>query len=349
MAKGPGRTEGRTEGGRYDVLVVGAGTAGTYLAWRLAEQGYSVMVVERDARPDIGRRLNIFHLDSIRFAQFGVPEPDPDSDELLAVYSDGRAVSPDGRRAKLAEYGFHVMRLPLFLKRLHSLAEGAGAFIVDGCAVREPLIEGGSVVGVRAEKGGEGVEYRARLTVDASGTAAVLRTALPPSLGVETFRLGPEDVLYVVLRYIRWAHPRALRPRGLNLWPLHKVFCNPGYSDEEAILGVGQPGSYDRAEQALEEASAREREVVRDLEASDRSAAAGARAQGIRGIAEEARRLARQEVPRIAAGLPAEAGAKADRPVEELAQAGRRLEEAAGRVPAGADLSPAGIEPTFKV
>jgi hypothetical protein len=107
------------------------------------------------------------------------------------------------------------------------------------------------VVGVRAVKGGEDVEYRARLTVDASGTTAVLRTALPPSLGVETFRLGPEDVLYVVLRYIRWAHPRALRPRGLNLWPLHKVFCNPGYSDEEAILGVGQPGSYERAEEAL--------------------------------------------------------------------------------------------------
>jgi hypothetical protein len=101
-------------------------------------------------------------------------------------------------------------------------------------------------------------------------------------------------------------------------------------------------GSLERAEQALEEASAREREVVRDLEASGLSAAAGARAEGgIRGIAEEARRLARQEVPRIAAGLPAEAGAKAEwRPVEELAQAGRRLEEAAGRVPAG-DAAPA--------
>lgn len=143
------------------------------------------------------------------------------------------------------------MRLPLFLKRMHSLAEEAGVLLVDGCVAREPLIEEGSVVGVGAEKDGKAFQYRARLTVDASGTAAVLRTALPARLGVETFRLGAEDVLYVVLRYIRWEHPRALRPHGLNLWPYHKVFCNPRYSDDQAILGVGQPGSYDRAERAL--------------------------------------------------------------------------------------------------
>lgn len=83
--------------GCYDALVVGAGTAGTYFAWRLAAQGYSVAMLDREARPEIGRRLDIFHLDSVRFAQFGVPEPDPASDELLAVHPDGRAISPDGR------------------------------------------------------------------------------------------------------------------------------------------------------------------------------------------------------------------------------------------------------------
>lgn len=235
----------------HDVLVVGAGTAGTWFAWRLAREGFSVAVLDRDRRPDIGSRLDIFHLDSIRFAQFGVPEPHPRSEELVAVYPDGKAHSPSGKRTKLAEYGFHVMRLPLFLRRLHGLVEESGAQIMDGCVFREPLVEEGKLVGVRMERGGRVGELRSRLTVDASGVTAALRTSLPASLGVETFRPGPEDLLYVVLRYIRWKEPRALHPRGLNLWPFHKVFCNPSYSEEEAILGVGQPGSYERAEGAL--------------------------------------------------------------------------------------------------
>jgi digeranylgeranylglycerophospholipid reductase len=237
----------------YDVLVVGAGTAGIYFAWRMAERGYSVAVLEKDAGEEVGRRLDIFHLDSIRFAQFGVPEPEPGSEELVAVHSDGKAHSPDGKTAKLAEYGFHVMRLPPFLRRLHALAEEAGVRIIDRCAFREPLLEEGRLAGVEADLRGEPATFHARLTVDASGTAAVLRRSLPASSGMETFPLGPGDLLYVILRYIRWKEPRALHPRGLNFWPYYKVFCNPSFSEEEAILGVGQPGSYARSDEVLDE------------------------------------------------------------------------------------------------
>jgi digeranylgeranylglycerophospholipid reductase len=237
----------------YDVLVVGAGTAGTYFAWRMAERGYSVAVLEREAREEVGRRLDIFHLDSIRFAQFGIPEPQPGSEELVAVHSDGKAHSPDGKMAKLAEYGFHVMRLPLFLRRLHHLAEEAGVRIIDRCTFREPLLEEGRLAGARADLRGEPATFHARLTVDASGTASVVRRSLPACSGMENFPLGPGDLLYVVLRYIRWKEPRALHPRGLNFWPYYKVFCNPGYSEEEAILGVGQPGSYARSDEVLAE------------------------------------------------------------------------------------------------
>lgn len=238
-------------GGSCDALVVGAGTAGTYFAWLLAQRGHKVILLERDAPGEVGRRLDIFHFDSVRFAEFGVAEPAPDSEELVAVHADGRAFSPDGSVAKLAEYGFHVMRLPTFIERLHAMAKEAGVRFFYGSEFLEPLVEGGKLAGVRARAGGEEVSLRARLTADASGIPAVVRTALPPSLGVETFRPGPGDLLYVVLRYIRWKEPRALRPRGLNLWPHAKVFCNPSYTEEEAILGVGQPESYERAEEAL--------------------------------------------------------------------------------------------------
>ncbi len=96
------------------------------------------------------------------------------------------------------------MRLPFFLKRLHTMAGEAGVRIIDRCAFREPLLEDGRVAGVKAVRDGAEMDFRARLTVDASGTACAVRSALPASLGVETFGLGPSDVLFVTLRYIRW-------------------------------------------------------------------------------------------------------------------------------------------------
>ena len=37
----------------YDILIVGAGTAGVYLGWLLSKQGYSVLIIERDSRKNV--------------------------------------------------------------------------------------------------------------------------------------------------------------------------------------------------------------------------------------------------------------------------------------------------------
>ena len=65
----------------YAVIVVGAGTAGTYFAKRLAEQGYRVLVVEKAPKEKLGSRLDIFHIDKELFEKFGVPAPSA-TDEL---------------------------------------------------------------------------------------------------------------------------------------------------------------------------------------------------------------------------------------------------------------------------
>ncbi len=236
-----------------DIVVVGAGTAGCYFAREVARQGHSVILLERDERSQVGKRLDIFHIDSIRFRQFGIEEPAEGSAELVAVYPDGLCLSPDGKIAKPVKYSFHVMRLTPFIQRLQREAEAAGAQLVDRCEFRESLLEKGRLCGVRVLREGESMEYRARLVVDASGTSAAVRTSLPPDFGVETFALGPGDVMYTILRYIRWKDPHAAHPRGLNFWPYYKVFCNPSYTEEEAILGVGQPESFQRSEEVLEE------------------------------------------------------------------------------------------------
>ena len=67
----------------YDVLIVGAGTAGTYFGWQMAKRGHSVAIVEKDPRDKVGKRLDVFHIDSNKFTEFGLPVPEPGSPDAL--------------------------------------------------------------------------------------------------------------------------------------------------------------------------------------------------------------------------------------------------------------------------
>ena len=248
-----------------DVLVVGAGTAGTYYGWLAARMGLSVIILEKDERERVGKRLDVFHIDSLKFEEFGVPVPPEDSDELICVLRDNVSLSPDGSHPKPLDYPFHVMRLTPFLQRLYGLAESAGVVFSFKTTVRAPVFQGGKLIGMVAEENGKTVEYRARLVVDASGTAAVVRTALPVDYGIEIFNLAPEDRFYVVLRYLVWDEPRQARTMGPWEGPLYPAKCAsagwthfktwvaPSSDPDGAILGVGATGSYDHAEEVLKE------------------------------------------------------------------------------------------------
>jgi 2-polyprenyl-6-methoxyphenol hydroxylase-like FAD-dependent oxidoreductase len=48
-----------------DILIIGAGTAGVYFGWQMARRGHSVVIVERSERAAVGRRLDVFHIDSV--------------------------------------------------------------------------------------------------------------------------------------------------------------------------------------------------------------------------------------------------------------------------------------------
>jgi flavin-dependent dehydrogenase len=80
--------------------------------------------------------------------------------------------------------------------------------------------------------------------VDASGIEGAVRTQLPPELGVETAPISDADTLFVCLEF-RDELGEGF-PQGLNFYPFHKAFWNPGRGSG-SILGIGQPGSYDYA------------------------------------------------------------------------------------------------------
>ena len=239
-----------------DVLIVGAGTAGTYFGWQLARRGHSVVVVERSEKPAVGKRLDVFHIDSVKFAEFGIPPPEEDAPEFCVILEKGISYSPEGKYPKAVKYPFHVMRLPLFLQRLFALAESDGARFEFSTAFSRLLYSDGRISGAVVERGGEEKTVRARLLVDASGINAVVRTALPPEYGVENFKVGPDEKFHVVLRYITWLEPHRPRTVDSEGWTFYKAWVAPSFHERGAIIGIGATGSYDHAEEVFEEFSA---------------------------------------------------------------------------------------------
>jgi digeranylgeranylglycerophospholipid reductase len=237
----------------YDVLIVGAGTAGTYFGWQMAKRGHSVAIVERDQRDKVGKRLDVFHVDSDKFAEFELPVPEPDSPDFCLVLEQSTSYSPEGQYPKVVRYPFHVMRLPLFLQRLFGLAEAASVDFRFATDFTELTYEDGGISGAKVKKGGEVREIKARLVVDASGIGAVVRTSLPEDYGVENFKIGTDEKFYVVLRYITWKDSSRPRTTDLDGWAFYKTWVAPSYNERGALIGVGATGSYDRAEEALAE------------------------------------------------------------------------------------------------
>ena len=87
-----------------DVVVVGAGSSGCYFAWRLGQAGYRVIVLEKQPLEQIGQKIDIFHMDEVRFDEFGLPHPA--GEELVGHYATGLAWSPDLEVQNEVRYAF---------------------------------------------------------------------------------------------------------------------------------------------------------------------------------------------------------------------------------------------------
>jgi FADH2-dependent halogenase/halogenation protein CepH len=239
-----------------DILIIGAGTAGSYFGWQMAKKGHSVVIAERNERQSVGKRLDVFHIDSVKFAEFGVPPPDQESPEFCVILEQGISYSPEGEYPKAVRYPFHVMRLPLFLQRLFTLAESEGVRLEFSTEFSRLLYRDGKISGAVVKREGEEQTVRARLVVDASGINAVVRTTLPPAYGVENFETAPDEKFYVVLRYISWLDPQRPRTVDSEGWTFYKAWVAPSYHERGAIIGIGATGSYDHTEEVFREFAA---------------------------------------------------------------------------------------------
>ena len=168
----------------YDVAVVGAGTAGTYISWLLAKNGISVVLIEKDEKGEVGKRLDVIHFETDRIERAGIPPfkvGDPDCIEIRDTSIVG---TPDFKTKIKIRALQTIVRLTPFLNRMYKVLKSDGVKLEFSCIYKELVYDDGKIAGLIAKKNGESIEYRTRMVIDASGKIAALRTSLPQDYGI---------------------------------------------------------------------------------------------------------------------------------------------------------------------
>jgi electron transfer flavoprotein-quinone oxidoreductase len=185
---------------RFDAIVVGAGPAGCAAAYRLAKAGLSVVLIDRGETPGaknlsggvlysavLNELLPDFYNDA--------PVERPITRHTTTFLTKDASCSLDYRATALGAppyNAFSVLRSK-FDPWFANVAEEAGAFVMPGIRVDEPLMEDGVVVGVRA---GDEI-LRAGVVVAADGANSFLAQAagLRPQNASRDVALGVKAVV----------------------------------------------------------------------------------------------------------------------------------------------------------
>ena len=149
----------------YDVIVVGAGPAGSTAARYAAVGGASVLMLEKDR--DVGYPVRcgeaVSHEGVVQFIQ-------PDPKWIAATVSKFRIVVPNGNSIvpRLDGIGY-VLERRLFDYELANVAARAGAEVVTKAYVYDLIRSNGATEGVRALIKDQKVEIRGKIIIGADG------------------------------------------------------------------------------------------------------------------------------------------------------------------------------------
>ncbi len=163
----------------YDVIIAGGGPAGASAAIHLARGGVRVLLIEQKKFP----RAKLC-------GEFISPECQAHFEKLgvaAAMISSGPALldetvfySSKGHHVAIPSKWFSGGRSALGLSRavmdevLLRCAQDNGVVVYEGASITEPVLEGERVVGVRLKIDGGHHDFRAPITIDATGRARIL-------------------------------------------------------------------------------------------------------------------------------------------------------------------------------
>jgi digeranylgeranylglycerophospholipid reductase len=172
----------------FDVVVVGAGTAGCLAAKTTAEAGLSVCLVERKKSEEVGEKVCGDALGEHHLKTLGLEKPQ--NGELEKRIEGIKIYSPDLQTVFTIEHEDFVgylLNRRLFGQWLLKKTLDEDVSFLDSTQCLEPIVDKGSVAGILAKKlrTNEKVRLRSKIVVDASGFLAVVRKKLPKEIGIE--------------------------------------------------------------------------------------------------------------------------------------------------------------------
>lgn len=226
-----------------DVVVVGAGPAGAMTATILAQQGYDVLLLDRNEFPrdkacGDGIPAGAFR----RLFRLGMTEKFEEALARGEMYpiTSMRLMSPKGHIIEAPfqeedELHSYVMPRVYFDTIIQQHAVSSGAEF-RAAAVKEPLVEDGRVIGVKAQLNGSVQPIRSKMVVGADGVTSVIARNLRPKK-----RQHKDSHRAIAVR--AYIHDLKVYPEQVEFFLYNEIL--PGYAwifpmaDSEANIGLG--------------------------------------------------------------------------------------------------------------
>ncbi|MHA2053901.1 MAG: geranylgeranyl reductase family protein [Candidatus Hodarchaeales archaeon] len=219
----------------YDVIITGAGTAGSMAAAALANKGLKVGLFDRQPKEKIGVKVCGDATSGEHFKRIQsitkVEPPQKKYGEVIQNVKGAWLYSPD-REVKLelieeGGTGIIIDRFKLGMRILENAID-FGADLIDNSFVKEPIITNDYVTGIKYRGKDKNIhEATGKVIIDASGIIGMLRTRLDPEKTFMDLELLPKDVCNCY-REIRDVEPEIESPEFIRLI-FDQDLCPGGY------------------------------------------------------------------------------------------------------------------------
>ena len=171
-----------------NILVAGAGHGGLSAALTLAKNGYSVTVIEKSSREDIGHDWHdAMDIPAFRFADIPVPPEECFTRGLSMCYYNPKktaTITTDAGPGLSVSNCITIDR-KFLISYLIELCEAQGVSFIFDTEILKALTDGTRVTGICTVKDSKEENYYADMIIDSAGMNSPVRLTLPDEFGIQ--------------------------------------------------------------------------------------------------------------------------------------------------------------------